>query len=146
MRFVDYNVIDLQRRKCGNEVGVRRESLRGGEDELGAAFDPGERRVGFALRQCAVQLSCVNAERVQLVVLILHQRDQRRDHDRGAVQVKSRQLVAQRLAGSCRHDGERVAAAQDGADDHFLPRPERVQPKHASQRAFQVLSGGGHEA
>ena len=59
----------------------------------------------------------VDERRVDAVVLeqahlVLHQRDQRRDHDAYAGAEQGGQLEAQRLAAAGRHDREHVAAAR----------------------------------
>ena len=51
--------------------------------------------------------------------LVLHQRDQGRDDDRRAMPRQRRQLVAERLAGTGRHDRQRMLAA-NGAFHHLL--------------------------
>ena len=64
---------------------------------------------------------------VELVVLILHQRDQRRHHERDAGELERRELVAQRLAGTGGHDRERVDTREDVADRERLTGAERGQ-------------------
>ena len=58
----------------------------------------------------------------KLADLILHERDQRRDHDREPVPKQRWQLVAERLAAAGRHHGQRVAAL---AEHGPRPRPAR---------------------
>ena len=65
--------------------------------------------------------------------LVLHQRDQRRHHDREAVHDQCRDLEAQRLARARRHHGKRVAPRQQGLDHPFLSRTERREPEHFRQ-------------
>ena len=64
---------------------------------------------------------------LELVVLILHQRDQRRHDERDAVELERGQLVAQRLAGAGRHDRERVDAGEHVADRERLAGAERAR-------------------
>ena len=59
------------------------------------------------------------------VDLVLHQRDQRRDDDRHAVEQQRRELVAEALARPGREDGERRAAGEERVDDLLLARAER---------------------
>jgi hypothetical protein len=66
-----------------------------------------------------------DAELVQFVGLVLHQRDERRDDDRCPRKVERRKLVAERLSRTRRHDRDRIAAADNGLDDLFLSGPER---------------------
>ena len=73
-----------------------------------------------------------HAELGQRRHLVLHQRDQRRDDDREAVQAQGRHLVAERLAAAGRHDDQRVLAAEDVVDHLGLePAEGRVAPDRA---------------
>ncbi|HYE84737.1 MAG TPA: hypothetical protein VEA16_00175 [Vicinamibacterales bacterium] len=71
---------------------------------------------------------------VQLVDLIFHQRDERRDHDRHAREQDGGQLVTQRLSGSCRHHREHVVTGEDRIDDALLPGPEMQMTEVRAQR------------
>ena len=66
-------------------------------------------------------------------VLILHERDQRRDDERDARGEQRRQLVAERLARAGRHHREHVAAGQDRLDGLALPRPELGEAEQLPQ-------------
>ena len=61
----------------------------------------------------------VDAMRVQLVLLVLHQRDERADDDGEARERQRGELVDDRLAAAGGHDDEGVAAGEHGA--HRLP-------------------------
>jgi len=56
--------------------------------------------------------------------LVLHQRDQRRDHDGRARHGQRRHLVAQRLAAAGGHEHQRIAPAVDRIDHLVLRRTE----------------------
>ena len=56
--------------------------------------------------------------------LVLHQRDERRDHHPDAVAQQRGNLVAERLAAAGRHQDQRVAAAGDVLDDLGLVTAE----------------------
>ena len=56
----------------------------------------------------------------QPVHLVLHQRDQRRDHDRDALEHQRGKLVAQRLAAARRHDDQAVLPGERRRDGLFL--------------------------
>jgi hypothetical protein len=73
--------------------------------------------------QHRMQRAGPNSAAVQLVDLILHQRDERRDHERRARQHDRRQLIGERLARAGRHHGEHVVSAEDSLDDLLLPVP-----------------------
>ena len=74
-----------------------------------------------------------HAERGQRVDLVLHEGDQRRDDDAGALPDQRGHLVAERLAAAGGHEHERVAAADDGVDDLGLLAAEGVVPPDAVQ-------------
>ena len=71
---------------------------------------------------------------VERVDLILHERDQRRDDDRDAVQQERRQLVAEALARARGEDRERAAARQQGLDHLGLPGRKSARPKRSASR------------
>ena len=73
-----------------------------------------------------VEKSGFDAEIVQCVDLILHQRDERRNDDAGAPPDESRDLVAQRFAAAGRHQSQAIAAVEDGGNDIALQRPETL--------------------
>ena len=56
--------------------------------------------------------------------LVLHQGDQRREDEGGAAEKQARKLVAQRLAGTGRHDDQTIVASRCAAADFLLVRPE----------------------
>jgi hypothetical protein len=92
----------------------------------------------------AVELPGRDAELAQLVVLVLHQRDQRRDDDRGAGQQQRRQLVAERLAGAGRHHRERRIAAHDAGDDRVLALAQSLEAERlAKERGERGAPRGG---
>ena len=94
-----------------------------------ARFGPGQALHGggfFPGAQGAVQTQDVDAQMVQLVVLVLHEGDEGR-HDEGlAREGQGWQLIAQRLARAGRHDGQGVLAVEDVADGELLPWSKRV--------------------
>ena len=84
----------------------------------------GAQHVVAAVRgQHRMQRAGSNPAAVQLVDLILHQRDERRYHERRTRQHDRRQLVGERLTRSSRHHREHVVSAEDGIDDLLLPIP-----------------------
>ncbi len=70
----------------------------------------------------------------QLVDLVLHQRDQRAQHERRSRAQHGGELVRERFARAGRHQRERVASLDGGADDGLLAGPEVVESEHARQR------------
>ncbi len=86
---------------------------------------------------------------VQRADLVVHQRDQRRDHHRHAVAGllphDGRDLVAQRLAAARGHQHQRVAAAHHVVHDGFLRAPEAVVAEHLGQHVQRGGKGGDGE-
>ncbi len=139
VRLVHHEEVDRALLELVEKVAVG-ELLGRGEDELGlAAPDARERLAPLALGEHAVDGGGLQPALAELVGLVLHERDERRDHDRGALHVQRGQLVAQRLAGAGRHDGERVAASEHALDHFALTRPQAPQPEPAAQEFSPVL-------
>jgi hypothetical protein len=81
---------------------------------------------------------------VERVDLVLHECDQRGDDDTGAGSDQSRDLVAERLAATGRHEHERVAALDHALDDRRLLTPERLVAEDAMEDLERGGSGGDH--
>jgi hypothetical protein len=74
----------------------------------------------------------------ELVDLVLHQRDQRAEHERRRRPQHRCELVGERLARAGRHQRERVAAVDRGAHDALLTGPEVLESEQARQRRLQL--------
>ena len=61
----------------------------------------------------------------QAVDLVLHEGNERRNDQGHAGHHQGRQLEADRLSCPSRHDGQTVAAIEEGLDNFMLARPER---------------------
>jgi hypothetical protein len=136
MRFVHDEQVHMVLPQPFEEGGIF-EPLRGGEDEFHFRRLDGLKRIlqlGRVNR--GIHLPRPDAERPQLVGLVLHQRDQRRDDNCDTRQVQRGQLITERFACAGRHDGDRVAAVHDRADDVLLSRPELVQPERSAHQLF----------
>ena len=72
------------------------------------------------------------------VHLILHQGDERRDHDGRALHHKRRQLVAQTLAAARRHQHESVVAGEQVVDDGLLIAFEGVKAEVLPQCLVKI--------
>ena len=74
---------------------------------------------------------------MQRADLVVHQRDQRRNHDghavAGLLARNGRYLVAQRLAAACGHQDQRVAACHSMVDDGFLRAAKAVVAEDLAQ-------------
>ena len=105
-----------------------------GVDPLGRDVEQLHRSIGHRpldlghlhRRERAVQILRVGASPLQRRHLVVHQSDQRRDHDRQPVRENRRQLVTQRLAAAGRHEHQRIPAIKDVFNRLPLLRPKRV--------------------
>ena len=79
--------------------GLQFERLgRGKDDQAAAVFEPRERRAPLGHTQPAVQRDDGHAAALERLLLVGHERDQRRDDDRRPLQDHGRDLIDQRLA------------------------------------------------
>jgi hypothetical protein len=78
---------------------------------------------------------------VQLVHLVFHEGDERRDDERQARQDHGGELITERLSGARRHDGENVPAGEHRAHELFLSRPEGRVPEEPGEIVKEI---GGH--
>jgi len=145
VRLVDRK--QRQPRRCAQALQLREEArhqqplrrdvqqivLAGGE----AALDR-SRRFG---RQRRIQERRADAGLAQRRHLVLHQRDQRRDDDAGAVAQQRRNLIAQRLAAAGRHQHQAVAARSHVGDDVLLRPAEGGVAEHILQDGARAPSG-----
>ena len=72
----------------------------------------------------------------EAVDLVLHERDERRNHHREPALDDGRHPVADALAGAGRRDRQHVAAAKHRLHHCCLSRPECIQAEDVSQRSF----------
>ncbi len=86
-----------------------------------------------------------NSHLRQLRRLILHERDQRRNHDRRLTRNHRWQLIAQRLATTRRHDHASVPPRQQTANDTFLLGAKFVIAPVAAKCLHQIWRGFRHE-
>src|SRR5437588_231999 len=125
VRLVDREQRDLRLAELLQESLVV-EALGRDVEQLQAAgakaFGDGSHLVRVEAR---VEPRCVDAARREEVDLVLHQRDQRRDHDGHAVEQQRRQLIAEALPSTGRENGERGASGEQRLDDLLLARAER---------------------
>ena len=74
----------------------------------------------------------------ELLYLIFHERDEWRDHQRGAAEGKPWELVAKGLARPGGHDHQGVASREDGATRRFLIGPELGESKSRAEKSGQI--------
>ena len=133
---------DERRVRLGQEAAEpgHGETLRRDVQQLRPPLEDAALRVGGLLRrERAVDVARADAVRVQRVHLVLHQRDQRRDDERGPVEHQRGELVAERLPAAGGHQREAVLPVEDVRDDVLLHRAEPV----VAEAVFQELAGCG---
>jgi hypothetical protein len=82
---------------------------------------------------------------LDVVDLVALERDQRRDHERRALDRPAGELVDGRLAGAGGHHHERVAAARHGANGLLLARAQIVKSESLACEATDAVRGrAGH--
>ena len=119
MRLVDREQRELQARQPLQRA-VRQQPLRRDVEQIELLLDQVARDAARLGRiEFRMQRAGGDAELAQRRDLIVHQRDQRRDHHRGAGPAQRRHLVADALAAAGRHQHQRVAAGDDMAH-HLL--------------------------
>ena len=145
VRLVDDDQADRMLRDEVEERGVGEPLGRREHDPRLAGGDRLLRRVDLVGADRAVQLDGGDAELAQLVALVLHQRDQRRDDERRSGQEEGGKLVAERLARAGRHHRERRLARHHVIDHGGLALAQVLQAEGAAQQSRQArapVSGG----
>jgi hypothetical protein len=92
----------------------------------------------LALAERAVHERGGDAAGAQGVDLVLHQRDERRDHHRGARQEERGELKAETLTSPGGQDGDGGPAREHRPHDGFLPLAELLVPEMFAQRLLQI--------
>src|ERR1051325_10465749 len=85
------------------------------------------------------------AEPHERVDLVLHERDERRDHEYGAGQDLGRNLERERLAGTGGHDADAVATGEPRVDDAPLPGAELAIAEDGLEHLLRVGVARGVE-
>ena len=94
-------------------------------------------------RERRVQVGGSDTVRAQRIDLVLHERDEGRDDDRGSLAEQRRDLEAERLAAAGGHEHERAATADDVVDDLALVRAELRVAEDRRQGLEREVDGGG---
>ena len=130
MRFVDGQRRDIPTHDARKKVR-HQQSFGRNEQNLGASiFKTSQPAPRLAIIKRRVDRRCRYTRGLQLIDLILHQRNERRHHHRKPVAHQRRQLVAQALARARRQNGHRVAPGERCLHDLALQRPEFVVAEH----------------
>ena len=112
----------------------RIESLGRGIEELVLASAQRRRAtVPLLRRQRRIQERRADAHLVHRIDLVLHQRDEWRNHEREPAEDPRGNLVGKRLAGAGRHDTDAISARQQRIDDLLLARPVRGVAEYVPQ-------------
>jgi hypothetical protein len=82
-----------------------------------------------------IQAGRAHSELAEGIHLVLHQRDEWRDHDRGPGSEQGGQLVAERLAAAGGHQHQGIPAGRKMADDGCLFAAEGVESENFAQEA-----------
>jgi hypothetical protein len=142
MRFIDGNQRDFNARHQGGEtVGQRAFRRDVKQIELTIGHVPPHLAT---VDRLAVQRGSAHAGSPQRPHLILHQRDQRGNHQRRARPDQRRYLIADRLAGPGGHDRQHIATSQHIGDDRFLRPPKFAVAKHPAQHGTGIGCGRVH--
>ena len=142
MRLIDGEQRDLRAFQQGQEA-CRQQTFGCDVEQVEFAIEqlPLDLR-GLAGIEAGVEEGRTHAELAQRIDLVLHQRDQRRDHDAGAVAQQRRQLIAQRFAAAGRHQHQRIAAGDHLLDDLPLFAAEAV----VAEDLAELFEGSGNHA
>ena len=119
-----------ERRRCPRRSGATYSSASRPAREL-RLHDPRARAAASPL--CSALAG--DAARSQRVHLVLHEGDERRDHDRGALEQERGQLEAERLAGAGGHHRDEVPAL---AARPAAPRAARAETPARPKRSWRL--------
>ena len=123
----------------GGEKGLRLQPLRGHiEDAVGPLRQPPANGVLLLKGQGAVQVGRRDAQGFQGHHLVLHQGNQRGDHQGNPLQQQGGNLVAQGFSPAGGHNAHHVPPGQDAVNKGLLPGPEAVVPEVLFQRLIFV--------
>ncbi len=112
-----------------------RQPLRCDVDEIELACDVCPLHLGaLGCRLRRVQIRRVHAVGAQRVDLIVHECDQRADHESGALAHERGHLVGDALSGAGRHQHDSIPTADHLIDDRLLVAAERVVSEDRVQR------------
>ena len=143
MRLVDREQREPQARQPLQRA-VRQQPLRRDVQQIELLLDQVARDAA-RLRRVEIGMQCAgsHAKLAQRRHLIVHQRDQRRDHHRGAGPAQRRHLEADALAAAGRRQHQRVAAGDDVAHHLLLLAAKAREAEHAAQHRCRIVPGLG---
>src|ERR1044072_8108761 len=144
VRLIDHHEAH---RAAGDDAAQRAlERLGRQVEELDlAAAERGHAVAPLLERQRRVDRRGAEAEPHERVDLVLHERDERRDHEYGAGQDLGRNLKRERLAGTGGHDADAVATGEHRVDDAPLPGAELAIAEDGLEHLLRVGVARGVE-
>ncbi len=143
MRLVDREERDPRPRKLSKETLVVK-ALRCDVEKLqSAGAQPLEDLTLLGGVEAGIKPRRIDPASLQEVDLVLHQRDQRRHHNRHPVEEQRRQLVTEALARSSRKHSQRRPPREKRIDDLLLSWAEGIEPEPRREHLEQSLSRHG---
>ena len=140
MRFVDGNRGDVPRFEIFNPA-LEHEPLRSDVEQfVFAAVQAAKTRARFLGAERGIEKRGGHATGLEGVDLVLHQRDERRDHDRQARTGERGQLKTEGFAAAGGQQREDIFTDEVGLDDFTLQRPERG----VAESGLEELRERGH--
>ena len=116
------------------------ECLGRSEDDQAAALLEGLKyRPALGGAQAAVKRDDGDAASLKRLLLIRHEGNERRDHNRRAIEDHRWNLIDQRFAKAGRQRDERVATVQNGEHGRFLLGPQALDTERAARRAAREV-------
>ena len=136
--FVDGDERGLAAGEHLGEAGDAEALGRDEEEVEGAVEVVAAGLAGVVSRKAGVDAADAEAVGGELGGLVVHERDERRDDQRGAPASDGGKLVAEGLAGAGGHDQENVAAVGGGAADGFLVGAEGGEAEGVLEQGGEV--------
>ena len=112
---------------------------RGEDDQAAALLEALKCRPALGGAQAAVKRDDRNAASLKRLLLIRHEGNERRDHNRRAIKDHRWNLIDQRFAKAGRQRHERVASVQNGEHGRFLLGPQALDAEGAARRAAREV-------
>ena len=134
MRLIDGNQRNADRRQKRRERSVVQPFRRNVDKLVVPMRKAGETAAHLLGIERGIDVGRGNAAPLQSVHLILHERNQGRNHQGRSRQEHRRQLVAKRFPGSRRHHNDGIATIDNMANRRQLSGPETLQLKIPAKR------------
>ena len=141
MRLVDGNALRTPALEHFLRATEHQPLRRNIEQFVLAAMQSGNAATRFLGIERGVQKSRRGAGRLQRIHLILHQRDQRRHHNREPFAHERRQLIAERFPAAGRHQNQHIPPRQRRINNLLLQRPKRVVAEGGFEEIFEISLG-----